>query len=350
MKKLIHLSYTPLDGRNGGSQRALNIVKKLEKMYEVTTISFVIDDSADTHYKDFTFYINQKDFEMFCGGQYQFEYSFIMQNRSLMKQLISIMSSYKDDVILMSGLNSFPLVKYLIESNFFKGKLILDSHGKADPTNPKLIEAEQYIKQTASCVLSVNHLDHAVYAEKSKIFQCASNKIEYYPNVYWKEKVSTDFTNYVFVGSNNPVNKESINRFLPLVPNNIKIWLVGSICDCIDDDSNVNKLGFLPEEDLINLIQYADGIVLPIVVSDGGSNLKTAEAIVSKKAAIGTKEAFIGYEDFINSAGVFCFNDVEEMVEELKSPHEKNYDRDVHSLLWDYALKDLCSYVHESLR
>jgi hypothetical protein len=350
MKKLLQFSYTPLTGKNGGSQRAMRIAKLLGESFDVRTISFDVQPNVKTEFLNSVFYVNREEYHAFGKGQYEFETIFIMHNKMFLENLLNAVAEYKDDIILVSGANFYPLIKYVIDSGLFTGKLIYDSHGKADNNNYKWLEAENFFRFNADCILSTNKLDHDVLGNKSKIFKSGSVLFNYTPNIEWEQRLNRLGTNYVFVGSDNDINFASINKFIPLVPQNINLLLVGSICNRVTNlPNNIIKLGFLPEEDLIAAIQYVDGIVMPITINDGGVNVKTAEAIVSKKAAIGTREAFSGFEDFTSLPGVFCFNDLESVVEEMKRPHEKFYNREVKELLWEETFNGLLQHVEESI-
>lgn len=350
MKRILQLSYTPLNGGNGGSQRALRIAEVLKESFEVNTISFDVISNVKTEFIDSVFYVNREEYHLFGRGQYEFEMTFIMHNREFLQRLLNIVAEYKDDIILVSGANLYPIIKYVVDISLFKGKLIYDSHGKADVNNAKWVEAENFFRDRADCILSTNKLDHEVLGNKSKIFKSGSLSFAYEPNSKWQQLLSNPSANYVFVASDNDINFASINAFIPLVPQGINLWLVGSICNRVTNlPNNIIKLGFLPEEDLIALTQYSDGMVMPIIINDGGINVKTAEAIVSKKAAIGTREAFSGFENFTCLPGIFCCDSIESIVEEMKRPHEEFYNREIEELMWDKTFNGLLEYVTGSI-
>jgi hypothetical protein len=346
MKKILQLSYTPLNGKNGGSQRALQIARVLEKNFDVRTISFDVDPTVKTEFIDSIIYINRHEYYDFCKGQYEFEMTFIMQDRKILKKLLSIIAEYKNDIILITGANLYPLIKYVVDFGFFNGKLIYDSHGKADSNNAQWLEAEQFFRTYAHCIISTNKLDHDVLGSKSKIFRSGSFPLTYKPNSIWENKLNNYTPNYAFVASDNDINFASINKFIPLVPPNINVLLVGSICNrIVNTPHNIIKLGFLSDEELEALMMQVDGMVMPMTINDGGINVKTAEAIVSKKAAIGTKEAFSGFEDFLQSPGIFCCDSLETIIEEMKKTHERLYNREVNPLIWESALNGLTEHV-----
>lgn len=65
------------------------------------------------------------------------------------------------------------------------------------------------------------------------------------------------------------------------------------------NESRIRCLGVLPEADLNAVKSLASAFVLPIA-SGGGTNIKTAEALMSGACVIGTPLAFRGYESFMD--------------------------------------------------
>ena len=68
-------------------------------------------------------------------------------------------------------------------------------------------------------------------------------------------------------------------------------------------DSNIVLLPEISDPELGALKQMCHGFFLPIL-SGGGSNLKTAEALITGKHIVGTRMSFRGFEEFLDEPGV----------------------------------------------
>ncbi|MCX9538429.1 glycosyltransferase, partial [Vibrio cholerae] len=109
----------------------------------------------------------------------------------------------------------------------------------------------------------------------------------------------------------------------------------------------IKRLGFVTDNELTALIQEASVIILPI--SDGGgSNLKTAEAILSGKPVVATKMACRGYDRIaeysnfsIREPGTDFINEVKrylQLVPDELSVKELELRKEV---TWEHALSSL---------
>jgi hypothetical protein len=95
------------------------------------------------------------------------------------------------------------------------------------------------------------------------------------------------------------------------------------------------------DAELQSLIEDSRGIILPII-GGGGSNLKTAEALISNKSIIATTFAFRGYEKYIQNDNIYIANTKEEFIDKIKLLLNKNLPSDGRSkapinkeLTWD---------------
>jgi hypothetical protein len=119
----------------------------------------------------------------------------------------------------------------------------------------------------------------------------------------------------LFVGSAHPPNwtgfLDMVGKGLGFVPADSRIVVAGSICDYFDREIKSSNLsiqdatfwlravsaGRLSEESLGALLNLSDVIILPIT-EGGGSNLKTAEAILANKKVITTSHGLRSFEWF----------------------------------------------------
>ena len=169
-------------------------------------------------------------------------------------------------------------------------------------------------------------------------------------------KINYANDSYIFIGSAHPPNIEGLTIILhKLKEQSIKsefvlkiIGSVGLVRAIIDASqqclcSNILILGILDVDQLIYEIENSKGILLPIF-SGGGTNLKTAEALLSHKYIVGTSKSFRGYENFRNEEGVKIIDDVNEMILHMTTFNPKNiYNRSdaIASLTWENIFKDI---------
>lgn len=87
--------------------------------------------------------------------------------------------------------------------------------------------------------------------------------------------------------------------------------------------NNVDSVGWVDDADLTALLDLADVVLLP-VLSGGGSNLKTAEALLSEKKIVATSFAMKGFEEFLDMPQLWIADSPEDfrraMAEALSGP------------------------------
>lgn len=113
------------------------------------------------------------------------------------------------------------------------------------------------------------------------------------------------------------------------------------------DKTALNKLYFFDkpsDSELQALINFGDMMLLPIL-SGGGTNLKTAEALLTNKKIIATKYAFRGYEEYMKRKNVFISNDRESFTNNIINlfvtdnflDHSSKFNNS--KLTWSYKFK-----------
>lgn len=105
-----------------------------------------------------------------------------------------------------------------------------------------------------------------------------------------------------------------LHRDLSALPLDFRIVVAGSVSHRLVDlvrksifPSFANRLILLSnvsDNHLAALKEKATAIILP-VLDGGGSNLKTAEALLSGKPVVGTSKSFVGFEAYKGESGVF---------------------------------------------
>ena len=106
--------------------------------------------------------------------------------------------------------------------------------------------------------------------------------------------------------------------------------------------------------DLDYLINRAAVVLLPIA-QGGGSNIKTAEALLSGRPIVASSTAFRGYEAFRNSAGVTIEDNVGRFRHAVrmalsKTPPTVAIRTEAESLLWERCVFNIPSAMRNLVR
>src|SRR5690606_15938162 len=105
------------------------------------------------------------------------------------------------------------------------------------------------------------------------------------------------------------------------------------------------------EDNLNGLLRLSDVIILPIT-SGGGSNLKTAEAILTSKPIVATNFAFRAYENFLDLPNITISNSKtifkKSIIDTLKKSQPSlnaQHIRKTQTVQWNYVLAPLKSAI-----
>jgi hypothetical protein len=110
--------------------------------------------------------------------------------------------------------------------------------------------------------------------------------------------------------------------------------------------------GMVSSEDIDAALSLSDAIVLPIW-EGSGSNLKTAQALLTDRTVVAADFAFRGFEQFKGVRGVQIGQTPAEVAQHIMScPTAGTHDRrtDVAALIWDSILADLPQFVEDALQ
>jgi hypothetical protein len=109
--------------------------------------------------------------------------------------------------------------------------------------------------------------------------------------------------------------------------------------------------GMLSDDLLSGLLAYVDVVLLPIV-DGGGSNLKTAEAILSGKKIVATTFAFRGFEEYMDLPNVYIATTPssfrETITRALAAPFQERTADEIkraERVQWQYSLQNLVEKV-----
>ncbi|SLN62168.1 glycosyltransferase family protein [Pseudooctadecabacter jejudonensis] len=180
---------------------------------------------------------------------------------------------------------------------------------------------------------------------------------------YWaKELQGTQCA--TFIGSYHLPNATGLLEMLEPGLQGLKpdmhINVLGDVCRLLDTIGNhgrarttifprLSLFGKVDRPTINTFVELSRVILLPIV-SGGGTNLKTAEALYSGKPILGTTKAFRGFENFMDRDNVHICDDPAEYVATLEqlltsAPKPTKLELDRAQLLWSATMNGLDTFL-----
>lgn len=172
----------------------------------------------------------------------------------------------------------------------------------------------------------------------------------------------------VFVGGDYPPNIDGFLHWIgssaACLPSGTTIALAGKAGDVLAakpelrraiHEGKVINLGLQPVECLDQLLLHAYAILLPIS-SGGGTNLKTAEALCSRRPIVATDMSFRGFEQWLDTEGIHVANTPEQFMSDTINILTSSFANEctrahLDQLQWDgildKALKVVSSWQHQ---
>ena len=254
----------------------------------------------------------------------------ISDDLPVMEHLAAQILAFRPDVVQLEHPWLFPVFERLVAqfADMASVRLVYSAHNVETDLAPARFRdevrvLEQRVTARADLVIAVSEADAAVLRgwtdPRRKVPVIVA------PNGCWLRR-DADVTGaplidapYVMVaGSAHPPNANGFWDSFGVIPGCIppggQLVVAGGVCDLLRADSRFGKfrmlndalvryMGVVDDADLTNLLHHARGICLPIT-EGGGTNLKTAEALVSLKPVVGRPAAFRGFEEALCLPGV----------------------------------------------
>lgn len=365
MKRVLQLAtYDISDPKSGGAIRAYHIAESLRRDFLVYTLVFGLKDlhSRVTWQDD-------PDFNRRFGSRINIDFetcmsrlhspgekgclmdwgisNYVLGEAGLVKALGRMIKNIDPDIILLEQPFLWPIVDLMKRERALKSDccMIYSSHNTEAPMKREIYAhafPEDICHQHLSYVESLEQ--DSVMAADLVIATCdaesffvkgidsgkkvlvKANGHTYRPrdNLWWKDKFQASGCdqNWVYVSSAHPPNVNGLKSLLDLIPKSqtdFKIWLLGSIGQVIGCERYpfVECHHEISNQDIDDAISCADGVILPIW-QGGGTNLKTAQALLSGKPIVSTAFAFRGFENYINQEGVRIAESSQDMADILK--------------------------------
>ncbi len=259
-------------------------------------------------------------------------------------------------------------IEYVMKQRIYEGLEIAPEI--RDPLVAQTKQLEEKFSKKADLIIAVNEQDAADHkkmgAKKCVVVpngidsKVASKAASGYWDKIKKEKSISKIV--TFVGSGHPPNWVGflgmIGADLSFIPKDCKIFIVGGVADYFEKEfedkekyssfwSGAEIAGKIDDDKLAGLLEVSDVVLLPISIG-GGSNLKTAEAILSGKKIVATPYAFHGFEKFRNLPNIFVADNKDDFREALTEALNAEYQAPTDAekklsekVQWKYCLEPL---------
>ena len=298
-------------------------------------------------------------------------------DRGQLKQIFNVINP---DVLLIEHPFLWPIVKHL----FPKVPVIYDSHNvewqlksnflQGDTSAEEIVNfyelVERDLVRNSSLVFCCSDYDFSVYKSLTENLILIPNGANNPTTVVSKRVENIDIVAdrfyIIYISSPHLPNWTGVEDFvLPVMKryehgNKINLILAGGICSFYEEYckrkgklSNVTTINSFSDEEKAYLFSISSLIILPIV-SGGGTNLKTAEALLSTKRILASETAFRGFEVFKNSKGVSVvkndnFADAfDQILSEESSADQGSYERpECQVVSWDSIVGQAISDINK---
>ena len=313
----------------------------------------------------------------------------IANDPTIRAQFKKLLRNYQPDIIEIEQMFPYFGLKSVLEELKLQPKIVLSSHNVEAPMKDEILAGMGVDTKTRAPIVKaikavedelsrISDLTIAVTEDDATAHKkMGAKNVVVSPNGISHSKPSPQALEYweafkreygirrivSFVASAHPPNwhgfLKMIGNAVGFVPPDTKILLAGCIADYFKDNVKDNSpeeatfwqrvvpIGRLSEDRLSGLLATTDVLLLP-VIEGGGSNLKTAEAILSDKKVVATTFAFRSFEKYQNlpniyiadSKAAFCKAIVDALNAEYvtRTSQQKAMAKTV---TWEYALEPI---------
>lgn len=336
MKKILQLTTYDIDeADHGGKLRCLNIRRALSTFFDVKTMS--IEVSENESIDGMKYNLDRERFYSFGGNKYLIDLyinNYIGSNDYILRDIEEKFIAFDPDIVIFEQPYLWPVFKDIVK-NYKKEIFIVNSTQNIESELKQEIYSSRFLEPQASLLLNeVSNMEIELAKESNMSISVSEKDYDYirginpeipsfiFGNGSSKPKLNPNFGkwndifkgtsgyNLVFVGSAHPPNIDGLkelfiecNKFEGF--SHCDLWILGGVGDFIRDDKEminvmppwVHIIGSQTGEDIDSAILASDGVILPIW-HGGGSNLKTAQAILSGKFILASDYAFRGFEKY----------------------------------------------------
>jgi hypothetical protein len=396
-KKILVISNYPIkEPLHGGQKRVAAIVDEYKKVFlKVKFVAIFVREHYPI-YSNEDIYLTGKWAELVKGNHLTSDIEIgkaMINSPSTRKKIEKLLLTFKPDIIQLE--QAFPYIglKKILGDLGIKPKIVYSSQNIEAPMREEIMindganendakeafsvisDTEIYLAKNADLLTTVSKSDGDYYRSKgAKKYVLAMNgtsptKATFVAKLYWKKYFQRKSVKQIalFVGSGHLPNVSGFNKTIGFrvgfIPADARLVIAGGVGNSLDTNFDykdllsapfwrrVINLGILKQELLEGLIEYSDIILLPII-EGGGSNLKTAEAILSNKKIVATPFAFRGYETYLKLPNIWIADTPldfkKAIVEAFKSAlKERSTDEMAlaNTVQWKFTLKNMVNEV-----
>lgn len=396
MKKILIVSTYPIKkAQHGGQKRVEAIVRAYRNEgFDTRTVAVFPPD----------YYYHQGRFDIPVKGKTRKETTdspytgditcglSIYHDEHVKRRVKKLLKSFRPDIIQIEQVFPYLGLRPLLDEMGLTPKIVLSSHNieythkldilmssgfkhEAKKASKTIEECERFMSANSDLVVAVSEDDAAVLrsmgADKVVIAPNGIAKYELTDRArsYWDKYKRDNVYNRLatFIGSAHPPNwtgfMAMVGDRVGFVPPDTRIMLAGSIADYFVDNfkdlvpehaafwRRVVPVGRIDDERLAGLIDASEVLLLPIT-EGGGSNLKTAEAILSGKKIVASTYAFRSFERYLSLPNIYVADTpsefrrmiIEAIDAEYVQPSVKHKEL-AESVQWEYSLRPMVEGV-----
>ncbi|HEU4914163.1 MAG TPA: glycosyltransferase [Candidatus Saccharimonadales bacterium] len=350
-KRILVVNTFPIkNALTGGQKREEAIVHTYKKAFD--TVQYV-GVFFNEHYKEYdpadipippelveTMRQSPHTGDIVCGKA-------IYDNPTVKRKMTALLKRLKPDIVQIEQVFPYFGMKPLLAELGMNPKIVFSSHNveaphkreilesvgmdkkEVDPIVKEIDDVEKDLTRVSELVIACTESDRQYYAKygakKSIVARNGMAPIKTTQEALskWRKYFAEHSINKkaVFIGSAHPPNwvgfEQMVGTGVGFMPFDSRILLVGGISDYFEqnfhEEYNPYHLTFWqrvipcnrPDNDnLAAIIKLADVIILPMT-EGGGSNLKTAEAVLSGRPVVGTSHAFRSFDELKDLPNVY---------------------------------------------
>lgn len=319
----------------------------------------------------------------------------IYKDLKVKRKITKLITDFKPQIIHLEQPLTYLGLKPLLKELGIAPKLVFGSQNIEAPMKKEILEGAGFPKeQIVRAVKTIEEVEAELTRDSVLVAACTTedqnahlkmgaSKVVLAPNgisdivtnkqsmQHWENHFnSAGITQKVlFVGSAHAPNwtgyQEMVGKGVGFIPHTARLVLAGSICDyfereIVEDSLDIENVTFwlraysagrLSEASLCALIKQSDVMLLPIT-EGGGSNLKTAEAILANKKVVATTHALRSFEWFEDFPNVWVADTKqkfqEAIVAALNTPFVKRtaqQEKKVQEVKWENCLTSLVKEI-----
>lgn len=367
-KVLIVATYPIKNAQHGGQRRVSAIVKEYKKVFQQVKFVSVFSPDYYRHHGTHDIAVKGKVREQVRNSPYTGDVicgQSIYTDAYVKNKMTKLLKSFMPDIIQIEQVFPYLGLKPLLEELNIHPKIILSSHNIEYSHKKSILENSAYSEQSHSVTRIIEECERdlaqraeaviAVSEDDSKeLIALGAKRVAVAPNGIAKLTLTQNAVSYwrslkeergltrlaTFVGSAHPPNwrgfEAMIGNRLGFLPSTASIVLAGSISDYFCESYNQLRpehitfwcrtlpAGRLSDASLAGLIEESDVILLPIT-EGGGSNLKTAEAILSGRKIVATSYAFRSFERYLSLPNIYIADTPDDFRKAVLTAFEIDY-------------------------